>query len=394
VRQTGPVRVLFASTQGAGHFHPLVPLARACAQLGHGVLVAGPPALAHTVQGAGFRFWEFDDPPEDVLGEVWSRVPSLSPDEQNAVVIREIFARLDATASLPRLRAACDEWQPDVVVRDPNEYGSALAAELHAIPHARAAIGLSAMEDLALRTCADVVDELRVSVGLSHDPDGETLRRSPYLTAFPASLEDPAVADQPHTSRFRDPAWAERTSDLPRWWNGGDAPLAYVTFGSVAGGMPMAAHLYAVAMEAVAELPVRVLLTVGRDADLEAFADAPTNVRVEPWVPQADVLAHAAVVVCHGGAGSTLGALAAGLPLVVVPLFADQPGNARRVAAVGAGITAPPDPAAIRDAVRSVLDEESFRRAAGRVAAELRQQPPVDAAVGVLAGSARDPLGG
>ena len=63
---------------------------------------------------------------------------------------------------------------------------------------------------------------------------------------------------------------------------------------------------------------------------------------VERFVPQADVFGHASLVVTHGGSGTTLGALAAGLPLVVVPLFADQPDNARRVEAVGAGVIAEP----------------------------------------------------
>ena len=76
-----------------------------------------------------------------------------------------------------------------------------------------------------------------------------------------------------------------------------------------------------------------MLLTTGTDLDLGAV---PTNVHVERWVPQADVLAHASVVVGHGGSGTTLGALGAGQPLVVVPLFADQPNNAARVAIASA----------------------------------------------------------
>ena len=75
---------------------------------------------------------------------------------------------------------------------------------------------------------------------------------------------------------------------------------------------------------------------MGREVDPTEL-EAPSHIRIEQWVPQADVLARAAAVVCHGGAGSTLGALAAGLPLVVVPLFADQPLNASRVAAAGRG---------------------------------------------------------
>jgi UDP:flavonoid glycosyltransferase YjiC (YdhE family) len=251
------VRALFSSTRGAGHFGPLVPFADVCLRHGHDVIFAGPPSLAGPVESAGHRFWQFDDPPEDELAEVWSRVPSLSPDEQNALVIGEVFTRLDATASLPGLRAACSQWQPDVVVRDSNEYGSAVAAELHGIPHARVAIGLSAMEGLALRMCSAPLDDLRRAAGLPADPGAEALRSSPYLTMFPASLEDPAGPEQPHTVRLRDPAWDAPPPELPGWWADDDTPLLYVTFGSAAGGMEMAAHLYAVAMEAVADLPLR-----------------------------------------------------------------------------------------------------------------------------------------
>ena len=386
--ETVGVRVLFASTRGVGHFNPLVPFADACLRRGHEVLVAGPPSLAGAVESAGYEFWVFDDPPEEELAEVWARVPSLPPDEANAVVIGEIFGRLDATASLPRLREACAEWTPDVVVREPNEYGSAVAAELHGIPHARVAIGLSRMEELALRCASNAVDTLRDSVGLSSDATARALRHSPYLTLFPASFEDPEEGEQPDTLRFGDPAWDASVAELPDWWSARAAPLVYITLGSVAGAMGMTASVYQAALEAVADLPVRVLLTVGLDANLDVFAEAPPNVHVERWIPQADVLSHASAVVCHGGAGSTLGALAAGLPIVVVPLFADHPYNAQRVVAVGAGVAAAPDARAIRDGISRVLENESYRAAAQRLAREMRSNPSTDAAVETLAAHA------
>src|SRR5918995_328091 len=75
---TRSVRVLFASTAGAGHFHPLKPFVEACLRQGDDVLVAGPPALADSVAGAGYAYWRVDEPPPDELGEVWSRVASAS----------------------------------------------------------------------------------------------------------------------------------------------------------------------------------------------------------------------------------------------------------------------------------------------------------------------------
>jgi len=82
-------------------------------------------------------------------------------------------------------------------------------------------------------------------------------------------------------------------------------------------------------------LPVRALLTIGRAADAAKLGPIPENVHVEQWVPQADVLGEAAALVCHGGSGTPFGALAAGLPIVFGPLFADQPVNARLVSAAG-----------------------------------------------------------
>ena len=116
-------------------------------------------------------------------------------------------------------------------------------------------------------------------------------------------------------------------------------------------------------------------------------------------MPQAAVLPHADAVVCHGGSGTTLGALAAGVPLVVVPLFADQPENARRVAAVGAGVAVDPDPehadepirgsvdpVALRAAIEEVVRDPAYRRTARQIADELRALPPTDTALAALAG--------
>ena len=233
---------------------------------------------------------------------------------------------------------------------------------------------------------AGAIDAIRRAEGLPPDPDADRLRRAPYLSLFPPTLDEGA---QPDTQRFHDPAWDEPPGELPDWWPGRESePLVYVTFGSVAGSFPQALPVYGVAMQAVAELPVRVLLTVGRELDLDALPPAPENVRVERWVPQQDVLGHAAAALVHGGSGSTLGALAAGVPLVVMPLFADQPQNARRVAEVGAGVAVEPNRddldatvSPLREAIRSVLDDPSYGERARALADELRALPVVDDAV-------------
>jgi UDP:flavonoid glycosyltransferase YjiC (YdhE family) len=365
------VRVLFASTRGAGHFNPLVPFIESALRAGNEVLVAGPPPLAETVAAAGYPFRAGEVPPADELDPVWARVPTVSPEEANEIVVGEIFGRLNTRAMLPALRAAVEEWQPDLVIHEQSEFASAIAAEAAGVLHARLGVSLGALDAQSLRVAGPALEQ-------HHPGIAELIWRSPYLTLFPASLEDPEAEQPPDTHRFRDAGEPVSGKPLPDWWEDDSLPLVYVSFGSVAGGMPMASAAYAAAVEAAAELPARVLLTVGPELDVDALGTAPPNLRVERWVPQADVLGHASLVVTHGGSGTTLGALAAGVPLVVVPLFADQPDNARRVAAVGAGVTT--EPPALRDAIETVLGEAKFMRAAQRLAQEIAWLPPTDAA--------------
>jgi EryCIII-like glycosyltransferase len=380
------VRVLFATTRGAGHFNPLVPFIEAALRGGHEVLVAGPRLLAETVTRAGgYPFWPCEVPPEHLLGPTWGRVQTAAtPEEADAIVVGEIFGALNVQAALPGMRAACEEWRPDVVMRDPSEYASAIAAESAGIPHVRAAIGLAATERAMTEIASPSIEA--VCPGVT-----EAILGSPYLTTWPASLEDPAGTNPETVRRFRDPAADTPAAPLGDWWPGDDRPLVYLSFGSVTGGLPMAPALYRAALEAAGQVPAQVLVTVGTELELEAVGAAPANVHLTRWVPQADALAEASLVVSHGGSGTTLGALAAGLPLVVVPLFADQPQNARRVAEVGAGVVVEPlregpskampssiDARALRDAILAGLGNDALAQRAQAIAAEMRALPAVD----------------
>ena len=106
--------------------------------------------------------------------------------------------------------------------------------------------------------------------------------------------------------------------------------------------------------------------------------------RVERWLPQAEVLRHARAMVCHGGTGTVRGALAQGVPVAVLPMFADQPHNAARVAELGAGLVIEPDLAELAQAVQALLTNARFAARAADVAADIRALPTVDTAVHVL----------
>jgi UDP:flavonoid glycosyltransferase YjiC (YdhE family) len=114
----------------------------------------------------------------------------------------------------------------------------------------------------------------------------------------------------------------------------------------------------------------------------------PSNSRVEKWWPQHDVMPHAAAIVGHGGFGTTMAAMSAGVPQIVVPLFAhDQFLNAHHVAAVGAGIHLDGGPAAIGGlpaALAELLGDPAFAEDASTVAQEMAALPPVAECVPTL----------
>jgi MGT family glycosyltransferase len=136
--------------------------------------------------------------------------------------------------------------------------------------------------------------------------------------------------------------------------------------------------LFARVLAGLRDLPVNVIATVGREIDPAEFGPQPANVRIERYIPQSVVLPLSDVVVSHGGSGSVIGALAHGLPMILIPLGADQPYNAARCADLGVarvldavGATS----ATVREAVVTVLADPTFRQAAQRLRDEIAGLP-------------------
>jgi UDP:flavonoid glycosyltransferase YjiC (YdhE family) len=375
------MRVLFTSTPGSGHLGPLFPFAHALRRAGHEVLFAAPFSAQARVERAGLAYLSFADPLERDLQPYWDATRN-APDWEaaNEIVVGQIFGGVRARAALGGVALAIDAWRPHVVVRESFEFAGAIAAEARGLPHARVGIGLTLVEEYALRTAAPVLEPLREAAGLEPDPEGRTLDEAPYMTLTPPSLEAPGVTVASRTLRFH--AAAPRPHSLQ---DPGEPPLVYLTFGTVAPTLGHFPDLYRRVIDAVADLRLRLVVTVGDAADPAELGPLPDNVRAERWLPQAEVLAQATAMIGHGGYGTTLGALLAGLPQVVVPLFADQPYNADRVADIGAGLRADAeDPESVRAAVQRVLGEGSFRAAAGAVAREAFSLPPIEAAESCL----------
>lgn len=379
------MRVLVATTAGAGHFSPLVPVARACAAAGHEVLVAAPESFRGTVESAGFIHAAFADVQPEVMGQAFSRLPFLSYEQANEVVIAEVFGRLDAQAALPGVSDIFDAWKPDLVLRDPCEFASLAVACRSGVAQAMVAIGVSAMTDAVADFVTEPLAELDALAGLTVGSCVAALAGTETVTSVPAILDGQSGGK---LHRYRDGAASTPGPGLPDPWGEPDHPLVYVTFGSVAGSQGRFDDLYRTVLEVLADEPVRVLLTTGRGLDPAELGSVPDNAKVERWWAQTDVMPHAEVAVGHGGFGTTMNAIAAGVPQVIMPLFSlDQRLNAQQVEAVGAGLAlrrGAEDVGRIPQAVRTLLAGTSHREAAQEVAAQIAQLPPVAQMVPVL----------
>lgn len=256
------------------------------------------------------------------------------------------------------------------------------------------------METQTVELAAPALEEARAQLGLDRDPAGDRMGDTPYLTTVPEALDDRVPTATGRTHRFRFQA-ADTTEPLTDWWGGSTDPLVYLTFGSVAAGshLPYYPDLYRAAIEILAPLPIRLLVTTGdASREIEEMGEVPANVHVEPWVPHDVAASGAAAIIGHGGYGTTLGALSHGVPQVIVPLFsADQWANGAAVHRAGAGLCLGADkgrpvlalPAAevigeIGSATARVIEDVSYRRQAERIGHAMRSLPPVDAAVEVL----------
>ena len=319
------MRILFTSTAGLGHLLPLLSLAGAAAEAGHSVRVATPLRNADRIIGRNLSWHDLVEPSQTERDQVRSN----APDEERAGI--QIFGRLNPLAALPSLEALVADEQPALVVSEGAEFAGGLAAERAGLPLVRVHPGL-VLDHLWEGLVASTLSGVRVDLGLDADPTAERLVAAPQISYFPSEFEP--GPDAAAITRVR-------RSGLPRPLEDRE-PLIYVTFGSEIPSMPMFVPVVTAAVAAARQTGCRVLLSVG-PADPSVLDDL-SGVEVASWVDQAAVLPRARAVISHGGAGTTLDALAAGTPTVAVPFFADQPRNAEQLEATRTGRAVRPGP--------------------------------------------------
>jgi hypothetical protein len=315
------------------------------------------------------------------LGPFGGQFANATPKERREIVFPRRFAGAHASAKAPELLAAARAWGPDAIVYESADLASPMVAAVLGVPAVNHSFG-SLVPLAVLALASEVAAPLWRENGLEPPPYAGSFT-GPYVDICPPSL----AWEQPPTERIAVRASEPEPSDPPAWLEEMGRPLAYVTLGTIFNLPP----LYRPLLDGLAALDGRAaaLVTVGRTLDVEELGPVPSRVRLEQYVPQAQVLPSCDVVVNHGGSGTTFGALAHGVPMLLVPKGADQFDNAERCAQAGAAIVLPPpevSAGAVRDALTRLLDEPEFRIGAERLAAEIAAMPsPAAAAAHVVA---------
>lgn len=346
------MRILFSAAPMFGHVNPVLPLAVAARGAGHDVVFATGPALVPHVRRYGLDTWTVDSPP--------------NPSRTDWVAHFLAVAGVRADALRPRAAA----WRPDVVVHEETDLAGAVVATATG---ARPVVhGLGPMPPAALW---DVVGPAldRLLPGAA-----EATRRATYLDICPPALQPagPRIwADvQPLRPVVGLPADGDRLPDLP------PGRTAHLTLGTVFHG---STAVLADAIAGLARLPdLNVVVATGPGTDPAAFGPQPPHVVLAPYVPYGRLLPLCDLVVSHGGAGTMFGALAHGLPQVLLPQGADQHRNAAAAARAGVALVLD-DVGAVAEAAARVLAEPAFRARARAVQDSIAAMPAPSDVVGL-----------
>lgn len=383
------MRALFTTQPTASHWHPLVPLAQALESAGHEVAFASMPGFCPTIEGKGFRCFRAgtDDPPEE-RRQRREQMAGLSHQQETFFTLQHVFAGVRAERSLPDLLGIIHDWHPDLVVRENTEFAGCVAAERAGIVHA--AVQITAAWTYFLRAVGPPLARLRASVGMPTDEPADVLYRHLLLFPRPPGLWNPSVPIPPTTHIFRYAGFSRSgKEDLPLWLPELEKrPTVYATLGTFDNHRT---DILTAILEGLRDEPVNLILTVGRNRDPREFGDQPSNVYIERYIPHNLVLPYCDLVLCHGGSGTVMDALSLGLPMLLIPIAADQPDNAQRCREVGAARVIEPDgragtdlPRAIRDATRELLGNPVYGQAAQLLRKEIEGLPGLEYAVALL----------
>jgi MGT family glycosyltransferase len=414
-----PARILAALFQGGGNIPLLMPILDRLIARGHAVrIMVGPGVrrsrlpvsvdLERRIASSGaipILFREPDSHPLDAAphskGIIGAWVPSgfrFVPGEAATALWAPVWANNVAE----ELRAA----PTDLVVADFVLLGALVAAEAARIPAialmhtvaprplggvppygpgwlpgrgpvgvGRDALGRTVVEYLYRRNALPPLNRARTSLGLLplRSPFEQYDRAARILMLVSAEFDHPARQFPANLMHVGTPIGDAAAVEWVSSWPVADKrPLVLISLSTINQGQ---APLMRRILRAVAELEARVLVTLGPALDRSDF-EVPPNVRLEHFIPHSAVLPHAAAMVTQCGLGTLAKALVHGVPLLCIPMVGDQPENAARVVARGAGIRIGRESssAQILAAIRRLLTEPQFGQNASAMAATLKNE--------------------
>ncbi|GAA1068914.1 DUF1205 domain-containing protein [Kitasatospora nipponensis] len=376
------MRILFTTWAWPSHLYSLVPLAWACRAAGHEVLVASQPEIFDEIVRTGLPAAAVGTDVDAVglvsgyllpSAAVPAPVVPAGPEGKGPRAMRMFYAHADSMVD--DLTTLARDWRADLVVYEPTALAGPIAAAAAKIPAVRHLYGT----DLLVRArgmLPDVLAPLAERNGAgAFDPFGAfTIDPCPQEFQLPVDYQRKPVRYLP----FNGPGAAPSPALAPP---AAGRKRVVVTWGHTLAKLSDAHFFAPQAAAAVRGADTEVVLAVSA-AQVPLLAGLPDDIKVVVDVPLNLLLGDADLVVSHGGAGTVLTALHAGLPLLLVPQLPDHTGHSARVLATGAGEVLTRDEATVeqlREDAQSLLEDGPQRAAARRLRERILEQPaPAD----------------
>lgn len=378
------MRILFVAGGSAATVFALAPLAHAARGAGHEVLMASVADIVPVTAGIGLPAVAMTSTPiRDFIyrdRDGASVTPPTDPAEQPDFTGRW-FGRM-AAATLDRLTGLASDWRPDLVVGGTMMYAAGLLARRLGVPYVRHAWDAVEATSIDPGAARELAPEL-AGAGLSGLPVPDL-----FIDVCPPSLRPPDAAPA-HPMACR-PANTQR--ELEPWmYARSTRPRVCVTAGSRVANDDGTAYLRE------AYLFLRDLALDMTALDAEVVIAAPESVAADlraelpdvraGWVPLDVVLRTCDLLVGHAGGVTTLNAMCAGVPQLLLPQWGILGPPTRRLADFGAAVTLDPAEAGrerIAESCRALLTRPSYRDRADALAREISEMPPPAELVGVL----------
>ena len=375
------MRVLFSTTPAHGHLLPLLPLARAFRERGDDVAVVTAGVFGPVVAPEGIELLSAGPTMDVRLAEAGLRT-GADPTTPLPETVAELFGGVAIDLAGEETLTAAGRWRPDLLVSEIHDYVGPLVAATLDVPVATLALGPAHPPEYPASIAA-VANRRYADRGLT--------RRSAawLLDTCPAALQPMGWQAPPERMPLRPEAHRQPWDQLPELTPAGRPrrarPRVLVSFGTVFSSPQLLSPI----LRALSAADLDLLVTLGFTASAADFEVDHERVTFAGFTPLDRLLREVDLVITHGGAGTTLGTLAAGIPLAVVPQAADHFIQADRVAASGAGLALLPGtatPEAVTEAATTVLTEPAFRASAQVIAAQIAALPaPADVAAELAA---------